>query len=204
MGRLWTAIKNIQGAEIIGFFAFISLAVISLMSINFYMALFFFVIGVGFVIISAYNSYRQRSTELVDKYEERFFIRMKTERKFAAKYLLGEHPDSYDLEFILDFFEAPIADKMLSKIIMEEQVYEYFRHWIILYYLKSKQYIKEYREKHDVGSWTHLKPLYDRIIELKKQQYEIELGKKCTEEDVIPDEKNLIEYLKQEAGLKTN
>jgi hypothetical protein len=165
-------------------------------------ALIILLIGLFCVALACYNSYRYKSTELIDRYEERFFVRMKAERKYAAQYLLGEYPNSDQLEFVLDYFEAPIADKMLSRLIMESQIYEYFRHWIILYYLAAQEYIEIYRKNDDVVSWSHLKPLYDRMIELKKQQCEKELGRKCTEKDVIPNQEKLKEYLLQEARLQ--
>jgi hypothetical protein len=40
------------------------------------------------------------------------------------------------------------------------------------------------------------------MIELKKQQCEKELGRKCTEKDVIPNQEKLKEYLLQEARLQ--
>lgn len=47
-------------------------------------------IGILFTILSAKNSYSQRSPELVDKYEESSFDIMKLEKKYGAKYLLKQ------------------------------------------------------------------------------------------------------------------
>jgi len=200
--RIWIAIRNIQGPEAIALFGFVSVAVMSAVQGYPYMALVVGAIGAIFIIVAAYNSYRHRSTELIDKYEERFFVRMKIERKYAAKYLLKEHEHSDELQLVLDYLEAPIADKMFSKILMEKHVFEYFRHWIIMYYLASKEFIENYYINDDAGSWAHLKPLYRKMIELKKHQYKIEFERECTEEDVIPNEEQLIRYLQQEARLK--
>jgi hypothetical protein len=200
--RIYRAIKNIFGPETIAFFGFATVAIMAYIQGHPYIALIVFVIGLIFIILSAYNSYTHRSTELIDKYEERFFVRMKTERKWAAKYLLEEHQYDDELAFILDYFEAPIGEKMFSKIIMDNQVYEYFRHWIIMYYLAAQRYIENYQEKDDAGSWTRLKPLYDRMIQIKKEQCEKELRRKCTDQDVIPSPEKLKEYLQQEARLK--
>ncbi len=193
---------NIFGPETIALFGFTSVAVMSAINGHLWMAFVVAVIGVIVIIVAAYNSYRQRSTELIDKYEERFFIKMKMERKYAAKYLIGEYPNSDELEFVLDYLEAPIADKMIYKILIENHVYEYFRHWIIMYYLSAKEFIENYQDKDDAGSWTHLKPLYERMIELKKHQYKKEVGKEPIAEDVIPGPEKLKEYLQQEARLK--
>ncbi len=204
MWRIWRAIKNIFGPETIAFFAFISVAVMTAIQGHPYIALSVVSIGVIIIIVAAYNSYKHRSTDLIDKYEDRFFVRMKAERKYAAKYLIGEHQYSDELEFVLDYLEAPIAEKMLTKIIMENQVFEYFRHWIIMYYLASKDFIENYQNHHDAGSWTHLKPLYDKMIELKKKEFKKKFGKEATDEDVIPNKEQLKSYLQQEARIKIN
>lgn len=155
------------------------------------------------MILSAQNSYRQRSTELVDKYEERFFERMKLERKCAAKYLLEERtgePYKDCLEYILDFFQAPIAEKVISGILIDKQVYDYFHHWIIMYYQASQQYIENYR-KDQPSSWCYLKQLYENMLAIEKLEKQRELKRDCFPEELIFNSLELKNYLEQEARI---
>jgi hypothetical protein len=200
----WTAIKNIHGPEIIALFGFVSVAVMSGLQGYWVIALIVAAVGMIFIILSAKNSYRQRSTELVDKYEERFFERMKLERKWAAKYLLEESKKASDrdcLEYVLDFLQAPIAEKVISGILIEKQVYDYFHHWIIMYYQASQEYIENYR-KNQPSSWCYLKQLYDKILIIEKMEKERELGRKCDPKELIYSPVELKNYLEQEARIK--
>jgi hypothetical protein len=43
-------------------------------------------IGLFLVIVAAKNSHRQKSEELIDKYEEKFFERMKWERRVRLNF----------------------------------------------------------------------------------------------------------------------
>ena len=98
--------QNFELPGLVGMFAFLTLGFMSLTQGHPYFALFFVFLGTFFVVLACYNTYRNRSTELLDRYEERFFVKMKQERKLAAQYLLEQTPNNAHLKYILDFFEA--------------------------------------------------------------------------------------------------
>lgn len=183
--QIWKATKrtfqHIEWPTLIGLWGFGLLATTSLA--QGYPLIFVIVlatIGIFFSLLAAYNSYRQKSTILVDKYEEKFFERMKPERRLAAQYLLGKRKESGELEEILDFFEAPIAKKTISGEIAEDQVYSYFYHWIRLYWQAAQDYIKEYRQD-EPCAWGSLKILYDIISNLEKIERRKDTGGKCSD-----------------------
>ncbi len=142
---------------------------------------------------------RAKSTELVDKYEDRFFVKMKEERKIAAQYLLKLHRNGASLETVLDFLEAPIAVKVNSGEIDAKQVYDYFHHWIFMYWQASQYYIKKYREN-DPYAWGNLKALYEKMIDLEKQEIASHTGKDCSGDDLTWSKERLLEALEKEAG----
>ncbi len=154
-------------------------------------------IGLFLVILATRNSYRNRSTELFDKYEERFFVKMKQERKYAAKYLLGQNDNSGDLEDVLDFFEAPIAEKVMSGELDAKQVWRYFYHWIKLYLQASNKYIDEYR-KDEPGAWESLDDLLHITSAIEKR----ETG--CSDKELLFSPQNLGKALQKEATQRTS
>jgi hypothetical protein len=184
--------QNIEWPGLVGIIAFLTLGFMSMTQGYPYFALAIIAIGIFFVCLASYNSYRNKSTELVDRYEERFFVKMKRERKLAAQYLLGEIKTDVHLKYVLDFFEAPIADKVISKQIDVKQVYTYFRHWIILYWIASQADIESYCKK-DLGAWGSLHDLYNIIVDIEKK----ELGTRYVEWD----SERLKSALKDEASL---
>ncbi|MGB8993111.1 MAG: hypothetical protein WCD80_13740 [Desulfobaccales bacterium] len=205
--QIFTTIKRIvryvDWPGVMGLLGFLSLALVSLS--RGYPSYFVFtlsLIGLVLVWFAARNSYNQKSTALVDKYEERFFERMKIERKSAAQYLLGEQAESGELEDILDFFQTPIAEKVISGEIDERQVYSLFYHWIRLYWEAGQKYIEDYR-KGEPAAWESLKTLYDRMSTIEKAEVERDLGRRCTDQELVLTPEKSIKYLQQEARLKT-
>lgn len=205
--RIWAGIQrtlqNVEWPTLIGLFGFLTLTYMSITQGHPYFALIILIIGVMFVFLAAYNSYRHKSIELVDRYEERFFVKMKQERRLAAQYLLGQYPECYELEDVIDFFEAPIADKVFSREIDEKQVYKYFRYWIILYWQAAQKHVEEFR-KEDPTTWSFFEALYDRMIVLKQQQMEELLNNKCNKQDLILSQEIIKKYLTGEARLKND
>ena len=157
------------------------------------MAGVFLLIGIVFVLLACYNSYKHKSTELIDRYEDRFFVKMKQERKFAAQYLLGQIESNAHLKAVLDFFQAPIAEKVVTGQLDKEQVFSYFRHWIILYWRAGQKDIETYRV-HDSGTWDLLQTLYDTMVDMQRKK----LGAKYADwsrehlREALVDEANLI------------
>lgn len=110
------------------FFGFIMLAVTLRKTEEIWLAVFVGFIGLALLYCSARNAYVHKSTALIDKYDERFFDKMRAERKAAARFLLGEKPEDEkgptgqdDLEDVLDFLEAPLAKKLEAGMIDAEQ-----------------------------------------------------------------------------------
>lgn len=200
---IWKAIKrtgqNFEWPSLIGLWGFFTIAIMSLaQGYPLYFVVTLAVIGIFFTLLAAHNSHRQKSTALVDKYEEKFFERMKQERRLAAQYLLGRRKESGELEEIMDFFEAPIARKVINGEIDEFQVYCYFYHWIILYLQAAQKYIEDYR-KDEPAAWGSLKTLYDIMITFDKKERKKDTGKKCSTQDLILRPEKLKKYLEQEA-----
>ena len=154
---------------LVGLFAFVSLGFMALTQSYYFFAIFIIVIGICFVALACHNTYKNKSTELLDRYEERFFIRMKKERRLAAQYLLKKTENSAHLKWVLDYLESPIGSKVLKGQIETYGVYEYFRHWIELYWQASQEDIENYR-KDDPGAWPSLKTLYDTMIAIEKKE----------------------------------
>lgn len=181
MAHIWTSAKGIWqyiGWEgVMAFFGFGTLGTALSKSYSLWFAIIIAIIGFALVILAARNSYKHKSVALVDEYERRFFERMKKERKLASQYLLNvldgkldkNDAGSIDLDSILDFFQAPIADKVNSGFIDEEQIYEYFYVWIFMYIQASFEYIEDY-QKYDLSSWAGLKPLYNRMLKIKRKK----------------------------------
>jgi hypothetical protein len=169
----WSTIKkvcqNIEWPGLVGIVAFGSLGSMALTQGHPYIAIIITFVGVFFVLLTAYNAHRNKSTELVDRYEERFFVKMERERKLAAQYLLGKTKVDVHLKNVIDFFEAPLAEKVLSGQIDKKQVYNYFRHWIMLYWIASQADIKSYRKK-DPGAWGSFHVLYDTIVDMDRKE----------------------------------
>lgn len=89
-----------------------------------YFFIFLAALGLGVAILAAYNGFRQKTSALLDRYEENFFERMENKRKNAALFLLGQNPKgSGDLED-----EAPIAQKTIDHYLDDREVYSYFYH----------------------------------------------------------------------------
>jgi hypothetical protein len=141
-----------------------------------------------------HKKYNALSTNLLDKYEERFFVTMIQDRIKAARFLMGRFANNASLKKVLDFLEAPIAVKVVSGEIDRKQVYDYFHHWIFMYYQAGKEFIEDYRKK-DPGAWGSLKPLYEIMVELERQ----ELGQAYTGDDWSSDKLN--EALAEEGDL---
>ncbi|MGA2515307.1 MAG: hypothetical protein ABSG44_02015 [Thermodesulfobacteriota bacterium] len=176
----------------VGVFGAMTLFYLSVTQGHIYVGLSIIILGIFFGFLASYNSGRHKSTDLVDEYEERFFIRMKAERKHAAQYLLGEIKNNACLKWVLDYLEAPIAEKVVKEQIDTMQVYSYFRHWIELYWQASQKDIQIYR-KNDPGAWPTLGKLYNIMITLEKK----ELGERY----VGWNEERVEEALKDEASL---
>jgi len=192
MSAFKTTARNFEWPGLVGIFAFLSLGFMSLTQGYPYMACVFVLIGILFVLLACYNSYKHKSTELIDRYEDRFFIKMKQERKFAAQYLLGQIESNAHLKTVLDFFQAPIADKLITGQLDKEQIFNYFRHWIILYWIAAQKDIETYRA-HDSGAWDLLQTLYDTMIDMQRKK----LGARYTDWST----EHLREALLDEASL---
>ena len=124
---------------------------------SFYFSFFVAAIGIAMFIIIAQNTFRNKSAALIDKYEEIFFEKLENKRKIAAQFLLGKNTQgSGELEDILDFLEAPLAQKVLDNYIDGREAYSYFYHWIRLYWQASQNYITDYR-KDEPSAWVQLK-----------------------------------------------
>jgi hypothetical protein len=209
MAKIWTTSRGTwQYIEWNGIMAFLGFGTLSAALSKFYPAWFVItlaIIGFVLVLLAARNSYKHKSTALVDEYERRFFERMKKERKLAAQYLLkmldrkleGDESGCVELDGILDFFQAPIADKINAGLIDEEQIYEYFHLWIFLYIHASLKYIENYR-KEDFSSWAALEPLYNRMLSIKRKKEKKIGGNK----DWVLSEGMLRRELNKEASLK--
>lgn len=196
--------QYIDWPGVMALLGFVSLASVSLA--KGYPSYFVFslaIIGLVLVCLAAHNSYIHKSTALVDKYDERFFERMKRERACAAQYLLGETTDSDGLEDILDFFQSPIAEKVISGAIDEQQIYSLFYHWIRLYWQGQsyKKYVENYR-KEEPAAWESLETLYKQMSILEKIEVERESERRCSDQDLILNSEKLKKYLQQEARLK--
>ncbi len=154
---------------LVGLFAFISLG---FMALNQHYTLFgYSVVGFGVlsVLLACYNTHRNKSIELLDRYEERFFIKMKEERKLAAQYLLGQKRGSAHFKYVIDFLDSPVASKTVKRQVDVDGVYEYFSHWIQLYWQAGKEIIQTYHED-DPGAWPSIKTLYDMMVDLDKKK----------------------------------
>ncbi len=161
------------------------------------------IIGLFLVVLAAHNSYTQKSCALVEKYEERFFERMKSERESAAKFLLAESSSGDDLEDVLDYLESPIAEKVVSGAVDAKQIYNIFYHWIRLYWQAAEQFINDYRQQEE-AAWTELRTLYERTSVFEKRRLKKKLNRIVTDEDLILKPERLRYYLLQEAGKKTS
>src|ERR1043166_8242958 len=137
---------------------------------------------------------KEARAALVDKYEERFFERMKDERELAAKFLLGERSDSGELEDVLDYFEAPIAEKVEAGEVDAERIYNVFYHWVRLYWQASRRFVEKYRRE-EPAAWGNIKTLYKIISEFEKRTLERKLGRRVTDEDLKLTPEKLDEYL---------
>lgn len=168
-GQIRKFMRYVEWSGVMSFLGFGTLASALSKDYPIWFVLIIAAIGLFLVIFATRNSYRNRSTELFDKYEERFFVKMKQERKYAAQYLLGEHDNSGDLDDVLDFFEAPIAEKVISGEIDANQVWRYFYHWIKLYLQASAEYINEYR-KDEPDAWQSLDDLLRIISNIEKKE----------------------------------
>ena len=204
---IWKLIKrtgqNFEWPSLIGLWAFCTLAIMSLdRNYPLYFVITLAAVGIFLTILAAHNTYRQKSNALIDKYEEKFFERMKQERKLAAQYLLGKINESDGLEDILDFFEALIARRVITGEIDAFQIYSNFYHWIVLYLQAAKTFIEDYR-KDEPAAWSSLQTLYDRMIEYEKAEIIRDVRK--SNDELILDKKlaltphKMQKYLEQEA-----
>ena len=205
--RVWTIFKrttqNIEWPTLIGLWGFITLA-ITLRSQGYPLYFVIGLAGIGIVVsfLAAYNSYRQKSTALLDKYEERFFERMKRERRLAAQYLLGKRKETDELEDVLDFFEAPIARKLLSGHLDSFEVYSYFFHLISLYLQAAQGFIEKYRRE-EPAAWGDLESLWNKMFAIEKAELKRDRHKRKIQwqidQDLLLRPEKLKEYLEQEA-----
>jgi hypothetical protein len=206
LDSFWTflkkVVKNIEWPIIIGIWGFFTLVIIAIdKSYSFFFVGIFTVIGIFLTMLAAYNSYRQKSTALIDKYEEIFFgERMEKKRKSAARFLLGEGVEgSLDLEDVLDFFEAPLAQKINSGEIDGFQAYSYFYYWIRLYWQASQEYINNYRKEDELCAWGSLKGLYEKMSNYEKAEIKRDGGKEYKDDDLVLSPEKLQIYLRKEA-----
>jgi hypothetical protein len=213
MKRLWPLLKriliNIEWPIIIGIWGFFTLVVtVADRKYSPVFIIIFTILGLFFTGLAAYNSYRHKSTALLDKYEERFFERMEAKRKSAAQFLLGEDVVGIgylDLEDVLDFFQAPIAEKVKSGEIDGFQTYLYFFYWIRLYWQASQEYIENYRkDPHERCAWESIEGLYKKMSNYEKAERRRETGKACSDDDLVLSPEKLKEFLRKEAKLPTS
>jgi hypothetical protein len=87
--RIWTTIRRIDSSGVASLFGFLGVS-FALAKTSLFLGLFIFIIGAVLVFFATENSFKQKSTALVDRYENIYFERMKRERKFAAEYLLDK------------------------------------------------------------------------------------------------------------------
>lgn len=139
--------QHLDFSGVMRFAAFATLATALSRNYPIWFALVMAAIGVGMALLAAHNSYTQKSTALLEKYEERFFERMETKRRSAANFLLGEQRSGDELEDVFDYLESPIADKVISGAVDRQQAYDIFYHWIRLYWQAGKEFIRKYREE---------------------------------------------------------
>jgi len=168
-----------------------------------YLFLVLVILGLGVAILAAYNGFRQKSFALLDRYEERFFERMGKKRKNAALFLLGQNPQGCaDLEDILDFFQAPIAQKTIDQHLEDREVYSYFYHWIRLYWQAAKDYVDRYRED-EPEAWQDLETLYHIVTDCAERDVEAGIKKgtrrERREEEITLTEEKIRRQLEQEA-----
>lgn len=196
--------QNIEWPSIIGLSNFCMLGVVALyQGYSLYSFLALAALGLGVAILAAYNGFRQKSLALLDRYEERFFERMEKKRKNAALFLLGQNPaESGDLEDILDFFQAPIAQKTIDQHLEDREVYSYFYHWIRLYWQAAKDYVDHYRED-EPEAWQDLETLYRIVTDCAERDIEegIKEGTRGErkEEEIILSKEKIQRQLEQEA-----
>jgi hypothetical protein len=201
MWSIWKRIViNIEWPIIIGIWGFFTLIIaVADKGYSSVFIIIFTILGLFFTGLAAYNSYRHKSTALLDKYEERFFDKMEPKRKRAAQFLLNENPDGAgDLEDILDFFEAPIAQKVASGELDEFKTYSYFYHWVRLYWQAAQKYIEDYRQD-EPAAWGSLEGLYKKMSDFEKGEIKSDTGKVVTDNELILKPEKLEKYLRQEA-----
>jgi hypothetical protein len=167
------------------------------------------IVGLLLFVASARSAYLYKSTALIDKYDERFFDKMRAERRGAARFLLGQQPETQngptgedDLEDVLSFFEAPLASQLKAGQISAELTYDYFYHWVRLYYQSPvcQQYIERYCRE-EAASYSDLRDLYGKLQEMEKAAIERK-KRPCKAEDYRLTPEKLKEYLEQEARLR--
>lgn len=195
--------QHIDFSGVMSFAAFATLATALSKSYPLWFALTMAGIGIGMALLAARNSYVQKSTALLDKYEERFFgERMEQKRKSAALFLLGEQvaeQASGDLEDVLDYLESPIADKVISGFVDAKEAYDIFYHWIRIYWQAGKDFVAEYR-KEEPAAYCGLEKLYQITSAIEKRTVEDELSKSISDAELLLSSGKLKKYLYQEAG----
>ncbi len=197
-------ITNIEWPIMIGIWAFFALIVtVKEKQYPSEFTILLTALAILLVLLTAYNSYRQKSTALLDKYEERFFEKMEGKRKSAARFLLGEDDSGtgyLDLQDVLDFFEAPLARKLDSEEINGFQTYSYFYHWVRLYGQAAQEFIENY-QKSEPCAWGSLPSLYQKMSDYEKAEIRRDTGKRCSDEDLVLSAEKLRKYLMEEAGM---
>ena len=162
--------QHVEWSAVAGFFGFVTLGTALLRDYpHAWFPITMAIIGIGLVLLAAHNSYLQKSASQVEKYDERFFERMESERESAAAFLLGEQSSSDELEEVLDYLEYPIAQKVVSGALDVKQVYDVFYHWIRLYWQAGEAFIKKY-QKEELAAYTHLKTLYEMTSAIEKRE----------------------------------
>jgi len=198
--------QNVEWPSIIGLSNFCMLGVVALyQGYSVYSFILLAVLGLAVAVLAAYNGFREKSFALLDRYEERFFERMEKKRKDAALFLLGRNPEgSDDLEDILDFFQAPIAQKTIDQHLEDKEVYSYFYHWIRLYWQAAKDYVQRYRED-EPETWQDLETLYHIVTDCAERDIKegIKKGKRGERkgDEIILSKEKLQRQLEQEARL---
>lgn len=109
-------------------------------------------------------------------------------RSKAAKALLNKE-NLAEAEDVFDFFET-LGLLVRTKAVTKELVYNFFFHWVNLYWAAGRDYILE-RRKTSKTLWTDFESLYKALIDIEKQ-------KDNASRDISPSIELLREYLGQE------
>ncbi len=116
-------------------------------------------------------------------------------------FLLGRNPDGFsDLEDVLDFFEALIAQKTVDNFLDDREVYSYFYHWIRLYWQASKEYVENYRREEPMA-WGTIQELHDIVTTFEKKEIKKDTGREPREDELFLSKDKMHKQLEKEARL---